>query len=82
LTEFLGPDWDSPDHYSKKGRTSGEFFDAILPYGGLVRFVSGASEHEKKVIQAISYGTVRRATLKTKGASLGCSSPASPSFEN
>ena len=31
LTEFLGPDWDSDEHFSKKGRTSAEFFNAILP---------------------------------------------------
>ncbi len=80
LTEFLGPDWDSPDHYTKQGRTSGEFFDAILPYGGVVRFISGASEHEKKIINAVSYASVRRAKLKTTGASLGCSAPAAPAL--
>lgn len=72
LTEFLGPDWDSDEHFSKKGRTSSEFFDAILPYGGLVRFVSGASEHEKKVVYATSYGTARRAYLKATSANRGC----------
>ena len=72
LTEFLGPDWDSDEHFSKKGRTSSEFFDAVLPYGGLVRFVSGASEHEKKVVYATSYGTARRAHLKTTSANRGC----------
>jgi len=74
LTEFLGPDWDSDEHFSKKGRTSAEFFNAILPYGGLVRFASGASEHQKKVIYATNYGTARRAYLKTTSASRGCPS--------
>lgn len=72
LTEFLGPDWDSDEHFSKKGRTSAEFFNAILPYGGLVRFASGASEHQKKVVYATNYGTARRAFLKTTSASRGC----------
>ena len=73
LTEFLGPDWDSDDHYRKTGGKGGGFFDAILPYGGIVRFVSGASKHEKKVLEAADYAGVRRAHLKTLSASKGCS---------
>lgn len=80
LTAFVGPDWDSPEHFSKKGRTSEEFFDAALPYGGIVRFISGASEHEKNVLYATSYGSVKRAALKSKGARLGCSFPAAPLY--
>lgn len=72
LDEFLGPDWDSPDHYSKVGGKRGNLFDAILPYGGLVRFVSGASRHEKKVLQAADYAGVRRSYLKTVGQNKGC----------
>ena len=72
LTEFLGPDWDSADHYSKVGGTGGNLFDAILPYGGLVRFMSGASKHEKKLLQAADYASVRRAYLKTTAANKGC----------
>ncbi len=74
LTEFLGPDWDSPDHYSnnKKGVSKGEFFDSILPYGGVARLVSGASKHEKKVLESIDYASVRRAHLKTIAVSKGC----------
>lgn len=73
LTEFLGPDWDSEDHYSKAGGKKGNLADAILPYGGLVRFVSGASKHEKKVLQAADYAGVRRAHLKTVSQNKGCS---------
>ena len=35
LDEFLGPDWDSPNHYSKVGGKRGNLFDAVLPYGDL-----------------------------------------------
>lgn len=80
LTEFAGPDWDSPEHFSKSGRTSEEFFNAVLPYGGIVSFISGASEHEKKVLYATSYASVKRAALKSKGARLGCSAPAAPLY--
>ncbi len=72
LTEFLGPDWDSEDHYSKVGGNGPGFFDAVLPYGGLVRFASGASKHEKKVLQAVDYASVRRAHLKTIKSNKGC----------
>lgn len=72
LTEFAGPDWDSEEHYTKKGRTASEFADAILPYGGVVRFISGASEHEKKVAYALGYSSVRRAVLKSQAANSGC----------
>ena len=80
LTEFVGPDWDSDEHYTKTGRTSSEFFDAILPYGGIVRFVSGASEHEKKVLAAASYATVRRAYLKATSQFKNCA-PLAPDGE-
>ena len=73
LTEFVGPDWDSEEHYSKTGGKGRGFFDAILPYGGLVRFASGANKHEKKVLQAADYAGVRRAHLKTLSADKGCS---------
>ncbi|MEP6342422.1 MAG: hypothetical protein ABJ275_03830 [Maricaulaceae bacterium] len=73
LTEFVGPDWDDADHYSKIGRKKGNLFDAVLPYGGLVRFASGASKHEKKVLQAADYAGVRRTYLKTVRSNKGCS---------
>ena len=72
LTEFLGPDWDSEEHYSKTGKKGKSFFDAILPYGGLVRFASGATKHEKKVLEAADYAGVRRTHLKTVSADKGC----------
>lgn len=78
LTEFLGPDWDSDDHYSKVGRTDGGFFDAVLPYGGLVRFASGASKHQKKLLKAVDYATVRRAYLKTLRSNKGCEVETAP----
>lgn len=72
LTEFAGPDWDSEQHYTKTGRNASELADAVLPYGGLVRFISGASEHEKKLGAALSYASVRRAFLKSQALNKGC----------
>ncbi len=71
LTAFAGPDWDSPDHYSKNG---GKSTDAagFIPYGGFIRFFSGASAHEKKVFHAADYSNVRRSYLKAVASSQGC----------
>lgn len=80
LTDFAGPDWDSDDHFTKQGRTTAEFVNAILPYGGIVRFISGASEHEKKVLIALNYAIVRRAHLKTLARRKGCQGPAKPKY--
>ena len=73
LDEFLGPDWDSEEHYSKNGGKNDNVFNALVPYRGIARFVSGASKHEKKVLQAADYGSVRRAYLKTISSDKGCS---------
>ena len=78
LTKFVGPDLDTIDHLERNARTSEEFVDAALPYGGLVRFVSGASKHERRILQASRYAITRRAFLKTMGISLKCEPPASP----
>jgi len=72
LTEFAGPDWDSEDHYTKSGRTASELANAALPYGGIVRFISGASEHQKKLSAALGYASVRRAVLRMQEKAEGC----------
>lgn len=72
LDEFLGPDWDSDEHYSKNGGKNGNVFNALIPYRGIARFVSGASKHERNVLQASDYGSVRRAYLKTISKDKGC----------
>ncbi len=91
LTAILGRDWDvaPPDKKSLEERTadgaSTAFLDTVaseasglIPYRGLVRAVSGANRHNKKVLKAYERGSHRRTFLKGLGLMKGCSGPAAP----
>ncbi len=91
LNAVLGRDWDvpPPDKKSLEERTadgaSTAFLDALaseasglIPYRGLVRTVSGANRHRKKVLKAYERGSHRRTFLKGLGLMKGCSGPAAP----
>lgn len=47
-----------------------------IPFRGVVRTVSGADRHARRLRDAILAGTVRRAYLKGYREKLGCSAPA------
>ena len=92
LTLALGPDLDVPPSKTNRGlleRSSTFAGDAavgavrgategLIPLRGLVRKVSGAEAHSKKVRAAIAAGAVRRAYLKGLGEARGCPAPAAP----
>ena len=92
LTLALGPDLDVPPSKTNRGlleRSSTFAGDAavgavrgategLIPFRGLVRKVSGAETHAKKVRAAIAAGAVRRAYLKGLGEAKGCPAPAAP----
>ncbi len=92
LTLALGPDLDVPPSKTNRGlleRSSTFAGDAavgavrgaaegLIPLRGLVRKVSGAEAHAKKVRAAIAAGAVRRAYLKGLGEAKGCPAPAAP----
>jgi hypothetical protein len=91
LDELLGRDWDvpPPDKAALKDRAadgaSTAFLDTIaseasglIPYRGLVRTVSGANRHAKKVLKAYERGSHRRSFLKGLGLVKGCAYPAAP----
>gem|GEM_PF-316058 len=92
LTLALGPDLDVPPSKTNRGlleRSSTFAGDAaigavrgaaegLIPFRGLVRKVSGAETHAKKVRAAIAAGAVRRAYLKGLGEAKGCAAPAAP----
>jgi hypothetical protein len=92
LTLALGPDLDVPPSKTNRGlleRSSTFAGDAavgavrgategLIPLRGLVRKVSGAETHAKKVRAAIAAGAVRRAYLKGLGEAKGCPAPAAP----
>lgn len=91
LDALLGRDWDIPPP-DKKGLSeraadgaSTAFLDAVssgasglIPYRGVVRTLSGAARHEKKVRKAYERGSHRRTFLKAIGLAKGCAYPAAP----
>ena len=54
--------------------------EAITPYRGIVRFVSGADAHDKKMQDSIEAGFERRGFLKAHAMDMNCPPPASPAW--
>ena len=52
--------------------------ESLLPFRGFVRRLSGAEQHDKLVLQAITAGSVRRGYLKGLGEARGCPPPGTP----
>ena len=52
--------------------------NALIPWQGVVRFVSGADARDRRVRRAIIAGATRRAYLKGLGEEKGCAPPAAP----
>ncbi|MEM8617843.1 MAG: hypothetical protein AAGF20_13030, partial [Pseudomonadota bacterium] len=91
LNGLLGRDWDvpPPDKKALEERAadgaSTALLDAVadqatglIPYRGLVRSVSGAKRHERKVQKAYARGAHRRTFLKGLGYMQGCDGAAAP----
>lgn len=90
LDAVLGPDHDWPSRDRSLGQRGGQaagdaIVDAmrsgassVIPARGVVRWISGADRHDKRVNQAIERGQIRRAYLKGLGEALGCPPPAAP----
>lgn len=91
LNAVLGRDWDipPPDKKSMEERAADGASTAVLdtiasqasgviPYRGIVRTLSGATSHTKKVIKAYERGSHRRTYLKAIGLMNACPHPASP----
>ena len=77
LNDLLGADLDVPvsDEELRNQRalnatsaTAGGF----IPFRGIVRALSGASEHDRKVRDAYERGLIRRAFLKGISGEIGC----------
>ena len=91
LTNILGADVDVPEPTEdmKDKAADGaaklalnevsDVAGGFIPYRSIVRFATGASEHERKLRAAYERGMRKRAYLKGIGASLGCAPPAAPS---
>lgn len=83
LDGVLGDDIDVVDPKTdgeKRGNSAGNIGKAIvgslIPFGGIIREVSGANAAQREWNAAIYAGSVRRAFLKGVGQQKGCNYPA------
>lgn len=76
---LLGDDIDLPQEDGQRvtaGRVAQEAVGSFIPFRGLIREVSGANTHERRMQAAIDAGIARRAFLKGYGQARGCRYPA------
>ena len=79
LDAILGPDRDIPADRAEKlsvGRVAQSAVGSFIPFRGIIREVSGANSHQRKVDDAVEAGTARRSFLKGYGQARGCAYPA------
>ncbi|WP_439534548.1 hypothetical protein [Polymorphobacter sp.] len=80
INGLVGPDVDSPEALAENKQTPAEFVfgagealaGSLIPFSGLVRFVSGAQKRERYAQAAVFAGSVRRAYLKGTARNRGC----------
>lgn len=71
LDANLGPDLDAPQP-KKDDDLVMAGVRSVLPYGGVVRFVTGAGRKEKQMVDAALAGWERRGFLKGTARMMGC----------
>lgn len=79
LDAVLGEDIDLPqegDRRTSPGRVAQSVVGSFIPFRGLIREVSGASNRERELQAAIMAGVARRSFLKGMGQARGCRYPA------
>lgn len=90
LDEALGPDIDrlppEDENLRNRGKSTAlgaaaDMASGAIPFRGVVRQITGAASHDKRVQAAIIAGNVRRAYLKGLGEARGCPAAAIPSSE-
>ncbi|WP_141653096.1 hypothetical protein [Phenylobacterium immobile] len=89
LNDALGDDIDQPSAVDESlggqarpaayGAMASVASDALIPFRGVVRYVTGANKHDQYVQSAIIAGYTRRAYLKGLGEARSCRPPATPS---
>lgn len=60
----------------KMGNIAKSLVGSLIPFGGVIREISGANAQQRKWNEAIYAGSVRRAFLKGVGEQRGCKYPA------
>lgn len=84
LDQILGPDIDLPEEERGRispGRVAKTVVGSFIPFRGLIREVSGANDHDRRVRVAVQAGLVRRGFLKGVGQAKGCAYPARAASE-
>jgi hypothetical protein len=85
LDAVLGDDVDFPqadDRRIRPGRVAQSVVGSFIPFRGLIREISGASEHDRQLQTAILAGVARRSFLKGTGQARGCRYPARAATAN
>jgi hypothetical protein len=87
LNDALGPDIDTvpidDERWTSKGKSTalgvaGDLAGGAIPFRGVVRRLSGAENHDRRVAAAVLAGHTRRAYLKGLGEARGCPPPGTP----
>ena len=79
LDAVLGDDLDLPQDGKdgpKPGRIAQSIVGKFIPFRGVIRELSGANAHQRRIDDAIEAGMARRAFLKGYGQARGCRYPA------
>lgn len=79
LDAVLGEDIDiaqAPGGRTSAGKVAQQVIGWLIPFRGLIRELSGASEQERRLQLAIYAGSARRSFLKGVGLQRGCRWPA------
>lgn len=79
LDAVLGDDVDMPTEDGKRvrpGQVARSVVRGFIPFGGVIREISGANGHERQMQTAIAAGVARRSFLKGTGQARGCAYPA------
>jgi hypothetical protein len=79
LDAVLGDDVDMPAEDGKRvrpGQVARSVVRGFIPFGGVIREISGANSHERQLQTAIAAGVARRSFLKGTGQARGCAYPA------
>lgn len=82
LDRVLGEDIDGPAPAPGKENLALRAFvsgvHSLVPYRSLLRRISGAEKRERRALEAIAAGSIRRGYLKGLGESQHCAPPATP----
>ena len=79
LDAVLGNDVDMPPESGKRvrpGHVAKAVVGSFIPFEGVIREISGANGHDRRLQSAIASGAARRSFLKGTGQARGCAYPA------